>query len=124
MTVGEAAGQIKTTTGGGIYYALLGAEHAFPVLSKALENSRYDAPFLAEYEKRWKKQLEQEQNTGLRYRQLFTSLPDKKLDALFKIARINGIMPLIRRTAEFDWHGNVLSSVGQYGLVKRILGLQ
>lgn len=123
LAVGEAAGQIKTTTGGGIYYSLLGAEHAFSVLSQAFETDRYDAGFLSEYERRWQAQLKHEQNAGLYYRQLFTSLPDRKLDALFKVARINGVMPLIQRTADFDWHKSLLNSVGRYGLVKRILGL-
>jgi flavin-dependent dehydrogenase len=123
LAVGEAAGQIKTTTGGGIYYALLGAEHAFFVLSQALESGRHDAGFLSEYEMRWRAQLEQEQNTGLYYRQLLTSLPDKKVETLFKLARINGIIPLVRKTAHFDWHKNVLTSVGRYALVRRVLGL-
>jgi digeranylgeranylglycerophospholipid reductase len=122
VAVGESAGQVKTTTGGGIYYALLGAEHAFNALSRALERGRCDADFLADYERRWKGQLEQEQSTGLYYRQLLTGLSDRKLETLFKLARINGIIPLVRKTADFDWHRNVLTSVGRYGLVRRILG--
>jgi digeranylgeranylglycerophospholipid reductase len=123
VAVGEAAGQVKTTTGGGIYYALLGAEHAFQVLSRALESGRNDAGFLADYERQWKAQLAQEQNTGLYYRQLLTGLSDNKLETLFKLARINGIIPLVRKTADFDWHKNVLTSVGRDSLVRRILGL-
>jgi digeranylgeranylglycerophospholipid reductase len=123
VAVGESAGQVKTTTGGGIYYALLGAGHAFDTLSQALERGRCDAGFLADYERRWKGQLEQERSTGLYYRQLWTSLSDRKLETLFKLARINGIIPLVRKTANFDWHRNVLTSVSRYGLVRRILGL-
>jgi digeranylgeranylglycerophospholipid reductase len=123
IVVGEAAGQVKTTTGGGIYYAILGAEHAFTVLARALRNGRHDAAFLADYERLWKRQLGQEQSMGLYYRQLLTGLSDRKLEALFKLAKINGIIPLVRRTAHFDWHRNVLTSVGRYSLIRRILGL-
>jgi digeranylgeranylglycerophospholipid reductase len=123
LAVGEAAGQVKTTTGGGIYYAILGAEHAYAVLSKALRSGRNDASFLADYERRWKAQLGDEQSTGLYYRQLLTGLSDRKLETLFKLAKINGIIPLVRKTAHFDWHRNVLTSVGRYGLVRRLLGI-
>jgi digeranylgeranylglycerophospholipid reductase len=123
VAVGEAAGQVKTTTGGGIYYALLGAEHAYTVLSRALRNGRWDAGCLSEYERLWKAQLGQEQSTGLYYRRLLTGLSDSKLETLFRLAKINGIIPLVRRTADFDWHRNVLTSVGRYGLVRRLLGL-
>jgi digeranylgeranylglycerophospholipid reductase len=123
IAVGEAAGQVKTTTGGGIYYAILGAEHAYSVLSRGLRSGRWDASFLSEYERIWKGQLEQEQSTGLYYRKLLTGLSDSKLETLFKLAKINGVLPLVRKTANFDWHRNVLISVGRYGLVRRLLGL-
>jgi digeranylgeranylglycerophospholipid reductase len=123
VAVGEAAGQVKATTGGGIYYAILGAEHAYSVLARALQSGRWEAAFLSDYERLWKGQLGQEQSTGLYYRRLLTGLSDRKLETLFKLGKINGIIPVIRKTADFDWHRNVLTSVGRYGLVRRLLGL-
>ena len=49
LFVGECAGQVKTTTGGGIYFGLICADIAIKVINEGL-------PF-SEYEMRWKKEI-------------------------------------------------------------------
>ncbi len=52
LAVGEAAGQVKTTTGGGIYCGLLGAEIGAAVVHECFSRNRFDAQFLGRYEER------------------------------------------------------------------------
>lgn len=53
VVVGDAAGQIKPTTGGGIYHDLLCAEIAANNLQQALESGDLSARRLANYQREW-----------------------------------------------------------------------
>jgi len=53
IVVGDSAGQVKPTTGGGIYYSLLSSEIAVDVLSDALVSDDLSASTLREYQTRW-----------------------------------------------------------------------
>ena len=53
--MGEAAGLVKTTTGGGIYYGLISAEIASNIIKDAFKKNDFSAKFLSKYEKQWKK---------------------------------------------------------------------
>jgi geranylgeranyl reductase family protein len=55
LVVGDAAGMADAIWGGGIKYALRGAECAASVASEALAQQRYDACFLAQYDLLWKR---------------------------------------------------------------------
>ncbi len=123
LAVGEAAGQVKTTTGGGIYYGLLGADVAVECLLEAFHAGRFEAEFLARYQQRWQRRLLGELETGYRYRKLFAKLSDRKIEALFKLAKQNGVIPLVKRRARFDWHANLLDSVSRHGILPKLLGI-
>ena len=122
--VGEAVGHVKTTTGGGIYYGLLCAELAADVLIEALERRRYDEEFLSQFEKRWKEEIYQELNLGYVFRKAFARLSDRQIERLFSLASMNGILPLIRMKAEFDWHAEVLRAVMRYPVIQKALGVE
>ena len=62
--VGDAAGQVKPTTGGGIYYGLLCADIAANNLHRALDADDLSARNLANYEREWKKKLGRELKIG------------------------------------------------------------
>src|SRR5262249_39460424 len=53
LVIGDAAGLVKPTTGGGIYYSVLSASHAADVASTALTRNRFDSAMLSAYERRW-----------------------------------------------------------------------
>ncbi len=123
LAVGEAAGQVKTTTGGGIYYGLLGADVAVECLREAFAAGRFDAGFLSRYEQRWQRRLLGELESGYRYRRIFAKLSDRKIEALFKLAKQNGVIPLVKRRARFDWHAHLLDSVSSHGIIPKLLGI-
>jgi digeranylgeranylglycerophospholipid reductase len=104
LAVGDAAGLVKPTTGGGIYYGLISGRIAGEVLDEALASGRLDAPDLRAYDTRWRRRLGQEIRIGLAFRRLAARLTDESIDSLIELARVNGIVPLLQRTASFNWH--------------------
>ncbi len=119
LAVGEVAGQVKTTTHGGIYYGLIAAQAAAETLSQALRHDDLGAPRLQAYERRWRALLEPELQKGQLFRKLFDRLSDTHIDSLFSLALKDGIMDLIHRKAMFDWHGELIASLMEHTFVKR-----
>jgi digeranylgeranylglycerophospholipid reductase len=104
LAVGDAAGLVKPTTGGGIYYGLISGRLAGEVLGDALVSGRLDAADLRVYDARWRRRLGHEIRIGLAFRRLAARLTDESIDSLIELARVNGIVPLLQRTASFNWH--------------------
>jgi digeranylgeranylglycerophospholipid reductase len=115
LSVGEAAGQVKTTSGGGIYYGLLCAELASEVILKSFRQGSFSAKVFAEYEKLWRKALQREILVGYYARKLCGKLTDPQMEKIFQIARSDGIIPLIKDKGNFDWHSELVLA-----LIKRI----
>ena len=55
IAVGDAAGLVKPTTGGGIHYSLLSGTIAAETLDDALRRDRLDSAALSQYERRWRR---------------------------------------------------------------------
>ena len=123
IAVGEAAGQVKTTTGGGIFYGLLCAELAADVIVEALQLNRCEEGFLVQYEENWKREIKRELKLGYSFRKAFAKLSDREIERLFSLASMNGVMPLVRMTAKFDWHAELLCSVMRYRTIQKIIGI-
>ncbi len=104
LAVGDAAGLAKPTTGGGIYYSLLSGRLAAEVLVSALAQDRTDAATLRSYESQWRSRLGPELRAGMAFRTLAARFDDTAVDALLELAVVDGIVPLLRRTANFNWH--------------------
>ena len=104
VAVGDAAGLAKPTTGGGIYYSLLSGRYAAEVLAGALEQDRTDAATLRAYETLWQSRIGPELRAGLAFRTLAARFDDRAIDSLLELAAVDGIVPLLRRTANFNWH--------------------
>jgi flavin-dependent dehydrogenase len=104
VAVGDAAGLVKPTTGGGIYYGLLSGAIAADVLGDALLGDRLGEQPLRRYETLWRRRLGREIKVGLAFRRIAARLNDESIDALIDLARVNGIVPLLQRNASFNWH--------------------
>jgi len=125
--VGSAAGQVKPTTGGGIYYGLLGADIAANILNQALERDDLSARNLANYEREWKEKLASELRVGYWARKLYEKLSDAQIDRIFDIIKSNGIDKALLSNDDlsFDWHsGAVLRLMGHQSLSKVIKAMK
>jgi flavin-dependent dehydrogenase len=121
IALGDAAGLVKPTTGGGIYYSLLSAELASETLIEALPTDALEAADLAIYERRWRKQLGSELRWQLLLRRIAHRLNDADIEALFELARTDGIMPLVRRTAAFNHHREFIAALFKHPPARRLL---
>lgn len=115
LAVGEAAGQVKTTTGGGIYYGLLCAELASKIILKNWPKKNFRSKQLAEYERIWKQKILKELMVGYYARKLGAKLTDNQIEKLFFLAKTNGIFPFIQQNGKFDWHSDLI-----LGLIKKV----
>ena len=107
VVVGDAAGQVKPTTGGGIYYGLLCAEIASDVLGRALVSGDLSQKAFARYERGWRARLGRELRIGRWARKLYEGFSDRQIDEVFDIIVSNGIHHDILSATDFsfDWHG-------------------
>jgi digeranylgeranylglycerophospholipid reductase len=106
LVVGTAAGQVKPTTGGGIYYGLLCADIAAETLKQALASNDLSAKGLASYERAWQKKLGGELKKGYRVRKFYERLNDPQIDRLFDTIDAEGMAQVLLGDSKvsFDWH--------------------
>lgn len=121
VAIGDAAGLVKPTTGGGIYYGMLSGAIAADTLADALRRDRLDARALSQYERAWKRRLGSEMRAGMRFRAIMSKLDDASIDALVELASVNGVVPLLQRTASFNWHGRAAVALLRHPAFRRIV---
>ncbi len=121
VIVGEAAGQVKATTGGGIYFGLLCSEIAANTILKAFECGDYSEKILAEYEMAWKKKIEPELKAGTVIRNIFSRFSDRQIELLVDLAKKDGILPVIKDT-HFDWHRDIVNYLIRHLINKKLFG--
>ena len=103
LVIGDAAGQVKATTSGGIYYGLLGAEAAVAAADRALRLGDVSADQLSGYEAEWTGRIGAEQRMGRVLRRMQGALSDRDMDSLFWLAKRTGLPRMLSRL-HFDWH--------------------
>jgi digeranylgeranylglycerophospholipid reductase len=121
MVIGDAAGLVKPTTGGGIHYSIVSAALASDVAVDALADDRLDAAALADYERQWRDQLGEEFAEQRSLRDLVTRLSDREIETLFELARTDGIMPIVRKTAQFNDHRHLIRALLRHPPARKIL---
>lgn len=123
VAVGDAAGQVKPTTGGGIYYGVLCGDIAADVLCRGLRSGDLSARSLSEYESRWRRKLARELRMGYLSRLLFERLGDEDIDALFDVVRTWSLdrEVLDLQGFSFDWHGDILRHALRHRAVRRVV---
>jgi digeranylgeranylglycerophospholipid reductase len=113
LVIGDAAGQVKPTTGGGIYFGHIGTKIAVRVLNEALTEDNLAANRLSRYQKEWKAKLGKEIRFGCWARQVFTRLSNNHIDYLFHLADKRGVPEAIAtsKNFSFDWHNWLLLQI-------------
>jgi len=108
IAAGEAAGHIKTTTGGGIYYGLLSAELVADVLIRAFRNKNFGARNLGEFERYWRSTFGNELMVGYFARKLASHFTDGQIDSFFDAANATDLLVRLNGRLKFDWHHRAL----------------
>jgi digeranylgeranylglycerophospholipid reductase len=121
LAIGDAAGLVKPTTGGGIHYSIVSAAIAADVAVDAIQRDRLDADTLSRYERRWRAELDEEFEAQQALRDVVTNLSDEAIDSFFELAHTDGIMPIVRATARFNEHGPLIRALFKHPPARRIL---
>jgi flavin-dependent dehydrogenase len=121
LAVGDAAGLVKPTTGGGIYYGLISGSIAAGILDTALTVNRLGVPELKKYEAKWRRRLGSEIRVALAFRHMAQRLDDAAINSLVHLARVNGVVPLLQETASFNWHRKAVVSLLGHSAFRKIV---
>jgi len=108
IAAGEAAGHIKTTTGGGIYYGLLSAELVADVLIRAFRSKNFNVRTLGEFERYWRSTFGNELMVGYFARKLASHFTDGQIDRFFDAANASNLLVRLNGKLKFDWHHRAL----------------
>jgi digeranylgeranylglycerophospholipid reductase len=108
IIVGDAAGQTKPTTAGGIYTCGMGGLLAGRAIAKAVKDDTPNA--LSEYQKKWSSMFGEEFSKMLLARRLLQRLDNKALGELFSVIPKDKLEE-VSTTGDFDFHTAALSKI-------------
>lgn len=103
MLVGDAASQVKPTSGGGIYTGLRCADYCSTVALDALDNDIFSENFLRTYQKLWQNDIGRELLRGMKVRRVFKNLTDKQMDKYIEKFNSPKIIETINRYGDIDY---------------------
>jgi digeranylgeranylglycerophospholipid reductase len=113
LAVGDAASQVKPTTGGGIIFSLNCARIAADVVAEALNNNDFSAEFLNTYQKRFMKMFGFDVKVMLKVREMLDKLSDKRLDAIISLCGKMQLNDAFKDLKEIDFQGRALIKMAQ-----------
>ena len=108
LAVGDAASQVKPTTGGGVIFGLTCARVAGEVAYEAVKKQDFSEAFLSRYQSRWKRLVGFDLAAMLRMRRMLDSLPDSRIDGMIGLCRRLGIDSVLEKVGDLDFQGRSL----------------
>jgi digeranylgeranylglycerophospholipid reductase len=111
LTVGDAASQVKPTTGGGIVFALACGSICGEIAAEAIQVGDASAALLSDYEESWRKLLGFDLMVMAWLRRLLYRLPDRRLDRVFSVSDELRVDEVLNRTEDIDFQGRTLLSL-------------
>ncbi len=126
LVIGDAAGQVKPTTGGGIYFGHLGARIAAEVLDEALSSNNLTADQLSRYQKQWKAKMGKELSRGYWARWAYAKLSDRQIEGILNILNSDGRAEALLTSGNFsfDWHSRLILAVLRHSSAYPVLKIK
>jgi geranylgeranyl reductase family protein len=103
LVVGDAAAQVKPTSGGGIYTGLLCASHCTTIAIDALQKNNFTSQFLKKYHKLWTADIGRELYLGMKFRKIYKNLTDKQMDKYIEKFKNPKIVEIITKYGDIDY---------------------
>jgi digeranylgeranylglycerophospholipid reductase len=121
VTIGDAAGQSKPTTAGGIFSCGMGGIFAGRAISKFLETG--DKKALEEYRKNWNQKFGKEFEQQILARKILERIDNKTIDKLFESITPE-VIDDISEKDDFDFHtSSIIKLLGLKGSLKAVKAL-
>lgn len=107
MLVGDAAAQVKPTSGGGLYPGLVCSRYCAAVAIDSLENEDYTQESLHRYHRLWYEDVGRELMRGMRMRYWFERLDDESFEKGIKLIDTKKCVSAINRYGDIDYPSKV-----------------
>lgn len=98
ILIGDAAGQVKSTTGGGLIYGLSIAKCAQRAITDYIKNGKP----LSNYEKHWKKSYMKELKLHRRVHSYYSKLSNRQFDLTFSLLKKLGAESFLSKYGDMD----------------------
>lgn len=121
MVVGDAAGQVKPISGGGVVFGGICASIAGRLASEAIKHNRLEGKFLKTYEDEWKARFGREFKVALLARKILNRLSDRDIDRIFSIIIEEGIHDEVSAGGDMDFQGASILKIMEKRRVLRFL---
>ena len=108
LLVGDAAAQVKPTSGGGIFTGLLCANHCSAVAIEAFQTNNFTLQFLKNYQKLWSTDIGRELNLGMKFRRIFKNLTNKQFDKYIEKFQDTQVIKIISEYGDIDFPSKLL----------------
>jgi geranylgeranyl reductase family protein len=113
LAVGDAASQVKATTGGGIVFSLICGKIAGETAARTALQGDASAALLRSYETAWRRILGFDLRAMSWLRRLLYNLPDRNLDRIFSVADELSVDEVLNRTADIDFQGRTMLAMSR-----------
>ncbi|HET7034050.1 MAG TPA: NAD(P)/FAD-dependent oxidoreductase [Thermomicrobiaceae bacterium] len=111
LVVGDAAGQAKATSGGGLYTALLSARQAARTILEGFAGGDLSAECLSAYDQAWRQQLGAELDSAMLLRRAFRALSDADMEWALRMLRLPGMRAVVDRHGDIDYPSQLAAAV-------------
>ncbi|MGO9387752.1 MAG: geranylgeranyl reductase family protein [Methanobacterium sp.] len=119
LLLGDAAAQVKPTTGGGLIMGFKCAKIAADITTKALKND--DMRILTDYESEYQNKFKKELNMQLRVQNIFKTLSDNDLDYMLNKLKDKGAEKIISEYGDIDSQSPLIKELLKTDLLFTIL---
>ncbi len=123
IITGDAAGQVKPTSGGGVYMGALCAKIAGEVAAKAALSGDTSAGALMEYDLRWREAVGRELAVGMRIHNVFGRMGDEDFNELMRFFGEPEVLELINTYGDIDHPSVLLGKLVTKAKGRRMLGV-
>jgi geranylgeranyl reductase family protein len=114
LAVGDAASQVKPTTGGGVIFGMTSARIAAEVAYEALKRNDFSAEFLSLYQRRFAEILGFDMNVMLRIRKILNAVSDEKLERIISLCSRMELNKTLTNFEDLDFQGKALINALRY----------
>jgi flavin-dependent dehydrogenase len=111
LVVGDSAGQVKSTSGGGIYFGLKAAEAAAETAIECLEKNDTSNRYLRRYQTRWRRSIGRELRVTWIMRRILDELTDAEVDRVFQIMSDKTISRIIETHGDTAFQSRLLGPI-------------
>ena len=113
LLAGDAAGQVKPFSGGGIYTGLVAARHAARTIVDAFVRDDFSSKSLAPYERRWKREIGGELDRSRNLRRAGLALSDGETARVIRTLSNPGLQAIADRHGDIDYPSRVLLRIAR-----------